>query len=298
MRRLEDFDNEYLFVLPEDTLKEYASSPIVTNLYVTDLGFFPNAEDHYVSRINGAPSWIIIFCTNGSGTVEVNGHKYAMHQNSLIILPPGIKHVYYASQGDPWDIYWVHFRGKIATDFMCVLRESAFYIDELPEANAKDLMGKFWTMIQTFIPGFSYARVIYVSQMVGAALASLSVIDSSDEEDNTTGSSYVDSAINYIYKHISEPIKLPELADQLDISTSYLSRSFHATVGTSVNQFITTTKMARASHYLQYTNVPIQQIAARLGYTDSYYFSRVFKKNFHVAPRNFRNQPNNDEIDK
>lgn len=287
MKRLEDFDNEYLFVLPPEALEAYSQSPIMMNLYVTDLGFFPNAQDHYVSRKNGAAGWIIIFCTNGSGTVEVNDKKYPLHQHSLIILPPKIKHRYYAADNDPWDIYWAHFQGELASDYLNVYPNTAFFVDELGTAQAKSIMAMFWMMIKAFIPGMSYNSGMYVSQLLGAVLSSLSV-NSIDNHHLITGSNYADLAIQYIYKHIKEPIKIGEIANSLDISTSYLSRIFREVVSVSVNQFITTTKMERASHYLQYTNVPIQQIATRLGYSDSYYFSRVFKKEYHVSPKTFR----------
>ncbi|GAX08558.1 AraC family transcriptional regulator [Secundilactobacillus silagincola] len=286
MRRLEDFDNEYLFVLPPALLRSYASSPIFNNLYVTDLGFFPNADYHYVSRQNGTNTWIVIFCTNGSGTVVVDHTTYAMKQHSFIILPPNIRHKYFTAENDPWDIYWVHFRGNLATSYPCVYPKSVFYLEELPISQIKSVMELFWFMIKTFQPGFSLNRELYASQLLGALLSGLSV----NKSDVTTGSTYVDMAIQYIYKNISNPIKLDDIAKTLGISISYLSRTFRKVTKVSVNQFITSAKIDRASHYLRFTNIPIQQIATRLGYTDSYYFSRVFKKEYHVSPREYRQQ--------
>ncbi|GAX03964.1 AraC family transcriptional regulator [Secundilactobacillus pentosiphilus] len=286
MRRLENFDNEYLFVLPPALLQSYASSPIFNNLYVTDLGFFPNADYHYVSRKHGTNTWVMIFCTNGSGTVVVNKKTYAMKQHSFIILPPNVAHKYFTAANDPWDIYWVHFRGKLATSYPCVYPSFAFYLEELPINQIKSVMELFWFMIKTFQPGFSFNRELYVSQLLGALLSGLSV----NKSDVTTGSTYVDTAIQYIYNNISSPIKLEDIARKLGISVSYLSRTFRKVTQVSVNQFITSAKVARASHYLRFTNIPIQQIAARLGYTDSYYFSRVFKKEYQVSPREYRQQ--------
>lgn len=292
MRRLQDFDNEYLFVLPRAVLRNYTFSPIIDNLYVTDLGFFPNAENHYVTRVNGASGWVIIFCTGGRGTVQVAGNAYQLHQYSLIIMPPNVQHIYYAADGDPWDIYWLHFEGKLAKEFIDVLdrnrqRTDPVFVEQLPEPLINPLMRQFWQMIRAFIPGFTYRGVFFVSQMLGAMLAELSQLKTLNEPE-TKGSSYVDLAMHYIYQHLDQPIKVAEIATTLNISTSYLSRIFRQTVGMSVNAFVTSTKMKQASHYLQYTNVPIQQIAGRLGYTDSYYFSRVFKKTFRVSPRQYR----------
>lgn len=292
MKRLEDFDNEYLFVLPKEVLREYTQSPLVGNLFVTDLGFFPNAEYHYVSRQNGAPGWIMIFCTGGRGTVELAGKRYPIHQYTLILLPPNVKHVYYASKSDPWDIYWLHFGGTLVNEYLNMVAadrtaNTAIYVERVEDSQVNGLMRQFWSMIKAFIPGFTYQSMFFVSQILGAMLAELAQ-NSYAKTTATQGSSYVDRAIQYIYRHLDHPIKLGAIAAPLGISTSYLSRTFRSVVGVSVNQFITRTKMQRASHDLQYTNVPIQQIASRLGYDDSYYFSRVFKKEFGVAPRHFR----------
>ena len=289
MRRLQDFDNEYLFVLPKDVLQDYIYSPIIANLYVTDLGFFPNAQYHYVNREQGSAGWIIIFCTGGTGTVHVDDRVYHLHQYSLIIMPPGIKHTYYASQDDPWDIYWLHFRGQLAEEYVNVSPNKAHFIDHLSNDQVNSTMRQFWQMIKSFLPGFSYASVFYVSQVLGVLLATLAM-DDTDQQTSTHGGNYVDAAIHYIYQHIDEPIKLSDVANHLGISTSYLSRKFRTVVNASVIEFTTTIKMKRASHYLQYTNVPIQQVARRLGYTDSYYFSRVFKNEFGLSPRHFRNR--------
>ncbi|KRL98258.1 AraC family transcriptional regulator [Levilactobacillus hammesii] len=289
VRRLQDFDNEYLFVLPKDVLQDYIFSPIIANLYVTDLGFFPNAQYHYVNREQGSAGWIIIFCTGGAGTVKVGDATYHLHQYSLIIMPPGIKHTYYASQDDPWDIYWLHFRGQLADEYVNVSPNKAHFIEQLSSEQVNATMRQFWQMIKSFLPGFTYNSVFYVSQVLGVMLATLALGDT-DQQTSTHGGSYVDAAIHYIYQHIDEPIKLADVADHLGISTSYLSRKFKEVVNSSVIAFITTIKMKRASHYLQYTNVPIQQVAQRLGYTDSYYFSRVFKKEFGLSPRHFRNK--------
>lgn len=287
LRKLQGFDNEYLFVLPRTTLQSYQFSNIIMNLYITDLGFFPNAKYHYVNRGKGTDSWIIIFCTNGAGTVEVDKKVYQLHQYSLIILPPRIKHCYYASSDQPWDIYWVHFRGKTAKDYPNIFLDNAFFVDQLSKEQTKLIMRHFWLMINALIPGFSYNRLLYISQLLGTILATLAINNINDHR-LITGSNYADAAIQFIYKHINEAIKIADIADSLDVSESYLSRKFHAITGTSIVRFITATKMDHATHYLKYTNIPIQQIAAKLGYKDSYYFSRVFKKQFKVAPRNFR----------
>ncbi|MDV0431065.1 AraC family transcriptional regulator [Lactiplantibacillus sp. DA1] len=287
MKRLENFDNEYLFVLPKTFIEKLITTPITSNLYLTNLGFFPNAEYHYVSREHGAEEWIIIFCTGGSGSATINHARYQLHQYSLIILPPGVKQVYQASENDPWDIYWLHFTGKLATDYPNIFTDKPFFIDHIQSNEVDTIMRYFWLMIKTYIPGFTYNRSLYTSQLLGLMLVELS-LNTGKISNGVQGSPYVDTAISYIYDKIDEPIRLDTIAQHLEISSSYLSRIFKSITGKSVNQYITQLKMERATYYLSYTNITVQQIADRLGYTDSYYFSRVFKKEYAVSPKHYR----------
>lgn len=291
MHRLEDFDNEYLFVVPRDKIKKWTQLPILSNLYITDLGFYPNADHHYVSRKNGTPEWILIFCTAGAGVAKINNTSYELKEYSLIILPPNISHIYFADNNIPWDIYWCHFQGALADKYPLVKHKQATYIEKIAPSFAKELMDKFNEIIKSYsFDPSDDNQTLYGAQILSSLLASLSV-KSLNNKDLKYKNTYVDLTVHYIQKHLSEQIKLSDISTFLKISPGYLCKVFRSNVNLSINQFITKAKMTRASFYLKYTNLTIKEIALRLGYSDSYYFSRVFKKQFSLSPSNYRKQP-------
>lgn len=293
MRKLQGFPNEFLYVLPRSVLDNFTFSPVIKNLYFTDIGFYPNAKHHYVHRTNGAKEWILIFCADGAGAVISQKHAWRITRGTLILLPPNQEHTYYASQEDPWDIYWVHFSGDFVKSYLPggLDQPDDFHaFDNLTDENVKYLMSLFWEMLQALRQGFSYQSVFYVSQMLGALLAYIGMHFSSDTAHTSVANEYVNHALQYIYDHIDQKITLQELANHLDVSVSYLGRLFRNSVGTSVNAFITSTKMQQASHFIQNTTLSVQQIAQKFGYTDQFYFSRQFKKEFGRSPLKFRQQ--------
>lgn len=295
-KKLQDFPNEFLYVLPDAVLKNYSFSPVIQQLYVTDLGFYPNAQYHYVHRDIGTEEWILILCTNGAGTVASKNQSWSMKRGSIAILPPNQTHTYYTSEDHPWDIFWVHFRGSSAQHYLPkpTAKDHQFYFqNNFSEENIDYMMNTFWQMIQGFTSGYSYEGVFYVSQLLGVLLAYISLHNNHTPNKHTNGNEYVNRAIQYIYDHMDSMISLTELTEQLDISGSYLGRIFRKAVGQSVNQFITELKIKQASHYLQYTHLSIQQIAQQVGYNDQFYFSRQFKKQYGVSPRTFRQQSGN-----
>lgn len=80
-----------------------------------------------------------------------------------------------------------------------------------------------------------------------------------------------------------------KLADEVAMSYDNFRRRFKQQVGVSPNQFFLTAKIEKAKELLLFTDEEIKNIALQLGFTDPYYFSRVFKERTSVSPAHFRN---------
>lgn len=293
MQKTEGSANEYLYVLPPEILNHFKFSRVIRQLYMTDLGFYPSARAHYVHREHGANAWILIFCTHGRGEVRSATKTWPVTRGSIVLLPPDRLHTYYASAEAPWDIFWVHFTGALVADYLpqeARQGDGFVHVQLTAEADISLLMSQFGQMIRSLSTGFSFEGVFYASQVLAMTLAYIALQTESARGDHFTSNDYITQTIQYIYAHLSEPITAAQLTAQVGVSESYLNRIFRQTVGTSINRFVTDIRTQQASHYLQDTALSVQQIAQRVGYADQYYFSRVFKKRFGVAPRTYRQQ--------
>ena len=81
-------------------------------LYLTDVGFFPCAQDHYRERKDGIEEYILIYCTEGKGVIRVEGREYHLGPNQAFCIPRWRGHRYWACGEEPWSILWVHFKGE------------------------------------------------------------------------------------------------------------------------------------------------------------------------------------------
>ena len=97
-------------------------------------------------------------------------------------------------------------------------------------------------------------------------------------------------ACRLIDQWLGEPIGLEELAEAVGVSPYYLSRVFSQERGFTLSSYVTQRRMERAQWRLAQTDEPIKQIAYAVGYRDSHYFSRVFRRHFHVSPSAYRRQ--------
>ena len=103
------FPGEREIIIPADLLDSIINNPVTEQLYVTHIGYYPNAKCHYRERPIGAEQYIFIYCENGIGWVEYNGERMTLAKDQFIILPPYEKHAYGSGDKKSWSIYWLYF---------------------------------------------------------------------------------------------------------------------------------------------------------------------------------------------
>lgn len=102
-------------------------------------------------------------------------------------------------------------------------------------------------------------------------------------------SQIVRDAINYIECNIREPITLKELAENGNVSVSYLAARFKKEVGQTVVDYMNEKRVFASIRYLSTTDMTIAEVAEQVGINDENYFSRLFKKYQDRTPKQYRN---------
>jgi AraC-like DNA-binding protein len=94
----------------------------------------------------------------------------------------------------------------------------------------------------------------------------------------------------FIERDIDQPLGVRDLARKIDRSPSHVTRLcrqyLHCTPGNWINDL----KIRSACDQLRSTRLSIAEIAARTGYADQFYFSRLFKKKMGIPPLKYRQQ--------
>jgi len=93
-----------------------------------------------------------------------------------------------------------------------------------------------------------------------------------------------------IQQKLAEPISLDDLAATIGVSAYYLSRVFSQESGFTLSSYLTHRRMERACELMQQSGWSIKQIAYAVGYRDSHYFSRVFRRHFDLTPSTYQRQ--------
>lgn len=103
-----------------------------------------------------------------------------------------------------------------------------------------------------------------------------------------TISKVVSKAIEYIYRNIGNRITIEDLAEEIQVSPSHLSRLFKAEMNTSVSDYIREKKVERAKNLLQFSEYDYIDIASYLSFSSQSHFISVFEKYTGMTPKKYR----------
>lgn len=94
--------------------------------------------------------------------------------------------------------------------------------------------------------------------------------------------------IAYLNENYNRPLSLTELAKLTAMSKNTLLRHFKRTFGRSPMEYVLHFRLATAATLLLNSTLRIGEIAERVGFNDSSYFTRIFKKKYGCTPEEYR----------
>lgn len=290
MKRIkEGFQSERLLSLPEEVLSRYRRDPFLSNLYIRKMGFFPRVAYHYVEKPQGTDYAMLVYCTEGTGMVNISGRKYTIEANQYIIVPSGKPYSLGASENDPWSIYWVQFCGAMSSH---LIKGHTSPQSVSPGDNSRiiDRLDLFEELFSCFanaqIPSYMY----YASSMLYHFLGSLVYLEPfrGTKDDAKREQSFIERSIRYMENCVHTNLSLRQLAEHFNYSPSHYSALFQREVGMAPINYFIRIKIRESCKYLRLTQLKIVDIAHRFGFDDPAYYSRIFTKIMGMSPKNYR----------
>ena len=284
------FKSQRILIVPDNIIVECEIDPLIRPAYVSDIGFFPHAQYHYRQRPEGAPAHILIYCSGGKGFFTLdNGKRQALCAGQLLVIPPETPHTYGADPDEPWDIYWMHVRGDILPALLDTETPSP---RSLPLDSAAKWIELFEELYHTLEYGFTRPNLVYTSQTLAHLLGLIYLNAAAGSSIQSPGNRHaVEQVISYLNARLYGTVTLEELCRQTALSAPRLLAVFRQATGYSPIHYFHRLKIQNCCKYLDLTDYPIKEIASKFGFSDPYYFSRLFKKIMGKSPRDYRNTP-------
>jgi two-component system response regulator YesN len=107
-----------------------------------------------------------------------------------------------------------------------------------------------------------------------------------DEQSSTP----IKKALDYIEKNYEKEISVSEIASTFGIGANYFSTVFKKMVNMTYTEYVQARRIDKAKKLLRGTDMPIQNIADEVGYSDYFHFEKLFKREVGETPGKYRNE--------
>ncbi len=95
--------------------------------------------------------------------------------------------------------------------------------------------------------------------------------------------------VEYIHSNYTKPINLNTIANTFHINSTYLGQLLKKEVNMPFNKYINKLRIIQAMKMIEYdSNVKLKDIAHSIGYSDSHYFSKIFKQVTGISPSEYK----------
>lgn len=291
----EGFRGERSIVIPKMITDMLETDPMGSALHITDIGYYPKARHHYRERRDKLGQFVLIYCVEGRGWYRIGDTRHDVGSGQFFILPPDKPHAYGSDDTEPWTIYWIHFRGTLAGQYASGL-SSPHSITSAPDSRISDRRALFEEIFYTLKSGYNIENLRYALSLFHHYLGSLRYIRQYREAGAATGkpsqatatAAACDAAIRYMKENLERHLTLSDIASFTGYTPNHFSAIFRRTVGYAPMAYYNLIKIQNACQMLDTTDMHVNQIAAKLGFNDTYYFSRIFSRIMGMPPTAYR----------
>ncbi|AFA50093.1 AraC family transcriptional regulator [Acetobacterium woodii] len=233
----------------------------------------------------------MIFVCEGNSHIVIGENRYSIKKGMLFYIPPGVQQTIEPRTQNPEHYMTIHFSGSrmvLGPDGIWKYREN---IQTLQQPSAQEITDYipvkelFEKLLDTWNDkGPSYE---FIS---GTLLRQLLILVSQNnkmQSKNYAISLKISQIIEYMRQNTNRKITLEELSGIVGLSTFYLSRTFKEVTGYPVIAYFNKMKIDKAKELLIEGNKKVKDVAYELGYTNEFYFSRIFKRIEGLSPKEF-----------
>ena len=158
-------------------------------------------------------------------------------------------------------------------------------------------VGRAVTALESGMPTMMFTLVLVLragldAELAAAALAVLAAWDKAQraQPERSRVLRVIATAERQLAERLTEPVNVEALARRLGIAYSHFRRVFKEHTGFSPWQYVLHLRLERARRLLASSDATLEEIAARLGFSSPFHFSRAFKRANGVAPDHWRRQ--------
>ena len=218
----------------------------------------------------------------GNILLTLNGTTYIVQPGMVVHAGPDMRISIESKDDKAWRFAVVHYHLPQNETDQFPLFQNHFSFITGESAKIPDLIQQL--LLSQSAPGSSElfrTKLLFIT-LLGE------LFDSAKRQLANNDAILVEQVMEYIRQNYAQPITISQTASLFGLDRRRLAALFERHVGMTPNNYLIERRILKAKELLHTCSCPVKQIAECVGYSDSLYFSKAFKKQIGVSPSKFQ----------
>lgn len=264
------------------------------DLYLYSGGFDPTKPGHTYGPTTRS-GFMLHYIYKGKGTFICQEKQYELEEGQFFFIEPNTTITYVADDTDPWQFYWIGFRGTLAEAYLkrtSISKDNPVFSD-FKTLHIKDLLSDIieLSLLQEDNDILLNSKLLAILHELTCHFPSEKNHSHMDAQKNPI---FIE-ALQFIRNNYEYGIKIEDVARSLNIDRTYLHRLFKKELQISPKEHLIQLRLKKAKELLRHSNLPINVIAYSVGMESPQNFSKLFKLQTGHSPLNYRSLNTNKE---
>lgn len=228
----------------------------------------------------------------GTGIFTALGEDQELTPGTFFLARPGVVHQIRNTGPELMELFWVSFawsedgappksesealmRKFVASDGICC-----------PDHDRR--LRSIWEAIRAVAPNAFPEQIRGLVQALILAMAQAIVPGDVPPMRPDPHAQIARQAVRYIEDNLNRPLTVEEIAHHVHVSPRHLTRLFTEFTATSPARYMMLARLDRAIAMIERSDMPVKEIADRLGFGDAAYFTRCFTRRYGRPPASHR----------
>lgn len=258
--------------------------PRGTRLAVVCGGMEHCAPDYEIRR-ETFPFYSIEYVARGEGKLKLGKRNHDLKPGIIFAYGPGVRQHITSNPQKPLVKYFVDFAGTQSAQWIQRAGLAPGKVSQVFPPN--EIQPLFDELIRSGQRGTRHTGELCRQLLECLGVKLLEARAPVREAESVAFTTYQSSRL-FVQEHFRQLRTLEQVAKECHVDTAYLCRLFRRYDHQSPYLFLTRLKMNEAAGQLQQPGALVKNVAADLGFSNPFHFSRVFKSVFGISPDEFR----------
>ena len=228
----------------------------------------------------------LYYIIDGEAYINIEGDEYIARKGQLFLLPCNTKQTYHHTPSKHLVKHWIHCSFNCGDKDLLEMLSLPCYID-VPASKQKYIEDLFIKLIESLKDNSITGKLHQKSILLDLFAFYFDNVD--DVRKDYFRDERIMSVLRYIDINYQRKLTIQELSNIVHLHPNYFINLFRDTVNMTPLEYVNNVRINKAKELMQNAihKIPINEVAAQIGFSDVHYFSRLFKKKTGYTPTDY-----------